>query len=181
MASERRSERIFLADQAAAAKIATVQVLHEVKETLKRVADLRSCARRHPWLVTGSAVAVGFVAGAALTPSPQERGEQSRPKSEEGRQPSPQEREAPRTKKSFLIATAATLLGGVVSKVLQGSIAAAAAAPAPPRSENQSSCDSMGTVESEDRAEVKDVNVTFLHEDENARRSEACWECVQSC
>jgi hypothetical protein len=147
--SQTRTEGGFLADQAAAAKTAMLETLHDMKETLKRVADLRSCAREHPWLVTGSAVAVGFVTGAVLTPSPQKTGEPSRAKSEEERQPSCQEREAPRTKKSFLIATAETLLASVVRTVVQNSIAAAAVAKAPPQGENQSPCDLTGTVESE--------------------------------
>ena len=149
MLSQRGSERSFLADQAAVAKSAMLQTLHDMKETVKRVADLRSCARQHPWLVTGSAVAVGFVTGAVLTPSPQETGKQPRAKSEENRQQSCQEREAPRTKKSFLIATAGTLLAGVVRAVIQNSIAAAAVAKAPPQGDNPSPCDPTGTVESE--------------------------------
>jgi ElaB/YqjD/DUF883 family membrane-anchored ribosome-binding protein len=149
MLSQRGSERSFLADQAAAAKTAMLQTLYDMKETVKRVADLRSCAREHPWLVTGSAVAVGFVTGAVLTPSPQKTGEPSRAKSEKERQPSCQEREDPRTKKSFLIATAGTLLAGVVRTVVQNSIAAAAVAKAPPRCEDQSPCDSAGTIGSE--------------------------------
>jgi len=149
MLSQRRSERSFLAYQAAAAKTAMRQTLHDMKVILERVADLRLYARQHPWLVTGSAVAVGFVTGAVLTPSPQKTGEQSRAKSEEKRQPSCQEREVPRTKKSFLIATAGTLLAGVVRTVIQNSIAAASVAKAPPRGENQTPGDSAGTVESE--------------------------------
>ncbi len=147
--SRRGSERGFLADQAAAAKSAMLQTLYDMKDTLERVASLRYCARQHPWLVTGSAVAVGFVTGAVLTPSPQETGEKPRANSEEGRRPSCQEREAPRTKKSFLLATMGTLLAGMVRTVVQNSILAAAVAKAPARAETRSPCDSTGAVESE--------------------------------
>ncbi len=149
MPSQKGSERSLLADQGADAKTAMLRTVHDMKETLARIADLRSCARQHPWLVTGSAVAVGFFAGVVLAPSPQETGEQPRATSEVERQPGCREREGPRTKKSFLIATAGTLLAGVVRTVVQNSIAAAAVAKAPPRSESPSPCDSAGTIESE--------------------------------
>ena len=52
-----RSERSFLADQAADAKSAMTGTLHDMKDTLTRVAEVPSCAKQHPWLVVGCAVA----------------------------------------------------------------------------------------------------------------------------
>ena len=153
MLSPTGSERNFLAAQAAAAKTAMLETLRDIKETLKRSADLRSCARQYPWLLTGSAVGIGFVTGVVLTPSPQDTRGPLRATSERGRQPSCQERNAPRTRKSFLIATAETLLAGVVRTVVQKSIAAATAAENRAQGEDDASCDLMTTVTSGDRTD----------------------------
>jgi hypothetical protein len=50
-----------------------MQTLNEMKTTVVRVADLRSCAQHHPWLVTGSVVAAGFVTAAVMTHSPRNK------------------------------------------------------------------------------------------------------------
>jgi hypothetical protein len=71
MPTRQGTERLYLDEQAANARTAIMQTLHEMKETALRVADVRSSARQHPWLVTGSVVAAGFVAGAVMTRSPQ--------------------------------------------------------------------------------------------------------------
>src|SRR5579863_3922298 len=60
------SEERFLADQAAAARTAIMQTVQEMKHTLGQAAAVRTCARQHPWIATGSAVAAGFITGALL-------------------------------------------------------------------------------------------------------------------
>ncbi|HEY3242426.1 MAG TPA: hypothetical protein VGM03_03660 [Phycisphaerae bacterium] len=123
--TRKRSERDFLADQAADAKTAMIHTLGDVQDTLERVADLRSWAKQHPWLFTGSAIAVGFATGALLTPAPPRMSDATPANSEAESQPGCQARDAPQTKKSFLLAAAGTLLAGILQTVVQRSIAAA--------------------------------------------------------
>ena len=94
-----RSERGYLVDQAADARIAMVRTLQDMGNTVIRVADLRSCTKRHPWLVTCSAVAAGFVTGAALTPSARTNTKQTGSNSEALLQPGSEGRETPQSKK----------------------------------------------------------------------------------
>ncbi len=115
------------------------QTLHDMKETLNGMVDVRSCTKQHPWLVTGSAAAVGFVTGAALT--------QPRTNSEAEMRPSSQGQETQRTKKSFLISTLGTVLAGILKTVVEGLLTAAVVAN--DRVETPSPHDSMGVVASE--------------------------------
>src|SRR5258708_1382193 len=61
-----KSEECFLTEQAANARTAMQQTLAEMTQTLAKLTDVRTCARQHPWIATGSVLAVGFVAGAVL-------------------------------------------------------------------------------------------------------------------
>jgi hypothetical protein len=144
--ARKRSERGFLADQAADAKAAMIRTLDEMKDTLARVADLRLWAKRHPWLFIGAAVAVGFATGALFTPAPGKMSKATQTNSDAESQPGCQAPDAPRTRKSFLRAAAGTLLVGILQTVVQRSIAAAIVPDDQPRAETASPRDSMGTI-----------------------------------
>ena len=118
-----RSERGYLADQAADARIAMVRTLQDMNTTLIQVVDVRSCTRRHPWLVTGSAVAAGFVTGTLLTPSAPTSIKHTGSNSEALSQPGCEGREAPTPGKSVLFSIAGTVLASILQSVVQGSIA----------------------------------------------------------
>jgi hypothetical protein len=124
-----RSERVYLADQAADARIAMVHTLHDINNTLIQVVDVRSCTKRHPWLVTGSAAAAGFVTGTALAPSARKNIRHAGASSEAMLQPGCEGREAPQSKKSFLFSIVRTVLASILQTVVQRSIAAAVGKP----------------------------------------------------
>ena len=69
MSARRGTERQYLDDQAAQAKAGMIETLREITATALKAADPRVSARKHPWIVAGSAVAAGFLAGALLTPA----------------------------------------------------------------------------------------------------------------
>jgi hypothetical protein len=142
----RKGERNFLADQAADAKTAMSQTLLDMKETLMRVADLRLIAQQHPWLVTGSAVVVGFVTGAVLTHSPQKKIKKTRANSDAVLEPNCQGQETSRTKKSLLFSTMGRVLATILQTVVQASVAAAVVAKDQPPVETPSPHDSTETV-----------------------------------
>jgi len=131
------SERSLLVDQVANAKAAMVETMHGITNTLERLGDPRACARRHPWLAAGSAMAAGFVTGAVSAPSKEELIRKVPTHSEAEGQPSGHVQEAPRTKKSLLFAAAASVLAGVLQTVVRDSIASAVAAKPPPLGEVQ--------------------------------------------
>jgi hypothetical protein len=60
------SEAEFLDTQAEEAQAAVKETWDELKSTLKDTANLQLWARRHPWLVTGAAVAGGFLVATML-------------------------------------------------------------------------------------------------------------------
>jgi len=120
------SERRFLEDQAANAKTAMIQALHEVKQTAMRVADVRACARQHPWLVAGSAVAAGFIAGALITPASRKQIGTVSPHSESIPGPGDHEQAPQPTAKSSWSSAVGTALTSVAITVLQGALTAAA-------------------------------------------------------
>ena len=144
------SERSFLADQAADAKTAMSGTLHDMKDTLKRVADVPSCAKQHPWLVVGCAVAVGFVTGAVLTPAPRKTVKITGSSTEAESQPSCHGQETPRTKQSLLFSTVVTVLAGILQTVVKSLMAAPVVAQDQPQVETPSPHDSMGEVEPND-------------------------------
>ena len=69
MSARMGTERQYLDDQAAQAKAGMIETLREMKATAWKAADPRVSVRQHPWIVAGSAVAAGFLAGALLTPA----------------------------------------------------------------------------------------------------------------
>jgi len=150
--SPRVSECRYLADRAADARTAIGRTLCDMKETLTMMAGVRSCAARHPWILTGSAVAAGVVAGAVLTPSARKRIRRTR-KTPSGSAaevpPARREQETPRTTRSFLFSIAGTVLAAVLQPLLQSWFAPALAAPGESRSDPPSSRDSAGAVVSE--------------------------------
>jgi hypothetical protein len=144
------SERSFLADRAADAKTAMTGTLHDMKDTLKRVADVPSCVQQHPWLVIGGAVAAGFVTGAVLTPGRRKTVKITEPSREAESQPSCHGQETPRTKKSLLFSTVVTVLAGILQTVVTRSMATAVVAQDQPQIETPSPHDSTGEVEPND-------------------------------
>ena len=141
------SERGFLADRAADSRTAIGRKLCDMKDTLTRMAGLRSCAARHPWILTGSAVAAGVVAGAVLTPSARKRIRRTRktpPGSAAEAPPDLQEREAPRTTKSFLFSLAGTVLAALLPPLLRSWFAPAVAVQGESGGDPPSSPDAAG-------------------------------------
>jgi hypothetical protein len=128
--SSKTNECGFLADREADAKTAIGRRLCDMKETLTQMADVRSCAARHPWILTGSAVAVGIVAGVVLTPSAGKkmRTTQGTPLSSTAEAPpASRAQEAPRATKSFLFSIAATVLAAALRPLFQSLFASAVA------------------------------------------------------
>jgi hypothetical protein len=123
-----RSDKRFLADQAADARRAFMQTVHEMRQTVAKAADVRTCAREHPWITTGSAVASGFVAGAVLSSPRSTSGEKSSEGAEAGAPLASNGHEQARPKSAFLRSTLGTALSGIVQTLLQSVIAAAVAA-----------------------------------------------------
>lgn len=119
--------------------------LCDMKETLKDVVTLDSYVRYHPWVVTASAVAAGFVAGAASTLTSPEAAENRRAQSEQGRQPTRREDVPLRKKESFLGAAAGTLLLGIARTMVQHALTSPVKAEAPTDREDESSGDPVGT------------------------------------
>ena len=150
--SSSTSEHGFLADRAADARTAIGRNLCDMKETLTKMAGVRTCAARHPWILTGSAVAAGVVVGAVLTPSARKRIRRTR-KTPSGSAaeapPACREQETPRTTKSFLFSIAGTVLAAVLRPLLQSWFAPAVAAQGESRGDSPSSHDSAGAVVSE--------------------------------
>ena len=142
----------FLADRAADAKMAIGHRLCDMKETLTKMAGVRSCAAQHPWILIGSAVAAGVVAGAVLTPSARKRIRRTR-KTPSGSAaetpPVPREQEAPRSTKSLLFSVAGTVLTAVLQPLLQSWFAPPVAAQGESQGDPPSSPDSAGAVVSE--------------------------------
>jgi hypothetical protein len=120
-----RSEQRFLADQAADARTAMKRTVEEMKQTLVKAADVRTCARLHPWIATGSAVAAGFVAGAVLSSPRSASGGRSPAATDAGAASDSTAKEPGRAKTGFLRATLGTALTGIVQTLLQSFISAA--------------------------------------------------------
>ena len=129
--SSSTSERDFLADRATDARAAIVRTLCDMKGTLTTMTGVRSCAALHPWLLTGSAVVAGVVAGAVLTPSARQRVRRARetpagPAADAP--PAHREQQPTRTMKSYLFSIAGTVLVAVLQPLLQSWFAPADAA-----------------------------------------------------
>ena len=129
--SSSTSERGVLADHAADARTAIGRKLCDLKDTLTQMTGVRSYAARHPWILTGSAVAAGFVAGTILTPPARKRIRRTRKPSSGSAAEAPpacREQETPRTTKSFLFSFAGRILATVLQPLLQSWFAPAVAA-----------------------------------------------------
>ncbi len=96
------------------------QTLHDMAATLRGMVHVSGCVQLHPWLVTGSAVAIGCVAGAALTPS---RHEKSRSNLETNVDTNCQGREPVQARKSFLLSTLGAVLTGILIPLVRGALA----------------------------------------------------------
>ncbi|MEK6642784.1 MAG: hypothetical protein AABZ08_02660 [Planctomycetota bacterium] len=148
---QRITERNFLANEAVNAKAAMNQTLHDMKATLSGMISMRTCVKQHPWCVAGSAVAVGFVAGTALTPSRGTNPKKSRPSLQAESQPTQPGHDTAKPRKSFLVSTLGTVLTGILQIWVQGLLAATVVAkdrdesPLPHASADISACEN-GTV-----------------------------------
>lgn len=60
------SEADFLDAQAAEAQAAIEETWSDIKDTLRETASLEVWTQRHPWLVTGAALAGGFLLATAI-------------------------------------------------------------------------------------------------------------------
>jgi len=141
---QNRSESRYLADQAADARTAMMQTVREMKQTLANATDVRICARQHPWIATGSAVAAGFVAGAVLSSRRSTSATTSPAPADAGAPPDSTGLEPAHAKTGFLMATLGTALTGIVQTLVQGFIAAAVVASEvePVKHEPRSPCGS---------------------------------------
>jgi hypothetical protein len=137
-------ERSFLANQAANSKTAMNGILHDMKDTLTRVADVRSCAKRHPWLIVVSAVAAGFVAGAVLPLAPPKNIKSAGSSTEPDSKSIRDAHETLRTKKSLAFSMMVTILAGTLQTVVKRWIATAIVAENQPQLETQSPLESTG-------------------------------------
>jgi len=146
----RRSERDYLADQAAEAKTAMTATLHDMKDTLTRVADVHSFAKQHPWVAVGWAVAAGFVTGAVLTPGQRMSIKKTEASTEAESQPSGHGQETPPARRSLLFSTVTTVLAGILQTVVTRSMAAVEIGREQPRGKTPSPHDSTGETEPND-------------------------------
>lgn len=120
-----KSEECFLADRAGEARHAMAGTLRDMRGTIAKLANPRVCAQEHPWLLVGSAVAAGIVAGVSLTAArPHDAPVPSQGKPGES-PPCETEPIAPHAKASWLFGTLETLLTGALSTLVQASIASA--------------------------------------------------------
>lgn len=147
------SELCFLADRAADARAAIARSAGDMKDTLTDIAGVSSCTARHPWIVTGSMVAVGVVVGALLTPAKHNRIQRRREKASlstsEKSQPI-RGQDASRAPKSALLSIAGTVLAAVLSPLVQSWFAPAAT----DTSQSAGKPSSSGDSESENIAEI---------------------------
>ena len=123
-----RSEERFLVEQAAHARTAMTQTLAEMKQTLAKLADVRTCARQHPWIATGSVLAAGFVAGAVLPHSRSAFGDGRKVETDAKAPPDSTAHDPTRAKTGFFMATLGKALTTAVATLLQSLVAAAVVA-----------------------------------------------------
>lgn len=105
-----------------------MQTLLEMKQTLTKGADLRTCARQHPWIAAGSAIAAGFVAGALLPKSRATAGERNPPRTDADAPAESTAHDPCGAQPGFLLTTLGTALTGIVQTLFQGFVTAAAVA-----------------------------------------------------
>jgi hypothetical protein len=95
------------------------QTLRDMRETLKGMVNVNTYTRQHPLLVTGSAVVVGFVTGAATSPSRGKKPTKTWPNSVEELQQDRHVQARAGTRKSFLFSTLGTVLMGILKLSIQ--------------------------------------------------------------
>jgi hypothetical protein len=98
------------------------QTLRDMKDNLRRIVDVRVHTKQHPLLITGSAVVVGFVTGAALTPSRRRKQKKRWPSSVAEVHQDRLVPEVEKARKSRLLSTVGAILVGVLKMVVQGMI-----------------------------------------------------------
>ena len=109
------NETEFLDAQAADARAAIHETWNELKGTLRETATLEVWARRHPWIVAGTAVAGGFLIATTLlhTKSEQPNGEAE----------TPQQPATPQGGSHWLIETLFSLLKPVLGQLVTALVA----------------------------------------------------------
>ena len=124
-----------MADRAEEAQHAMAETWRDMRGTIARLATPRVCAQEHPWLLVGTAVVAGIVAGVSLTAARPHQAPVP-PQDKPGESP-PREAEpaAPHAKASWLFSTLETLLTGALSTLVQASIASVLMAAETPGSE----------------------------------------------
>ena len=148
----RMTEAEFLDSQMADAQVAFQKTLADVKSTLREAATLDVWAKRHPWLVAGTAVTGGFLLATMLFPAKAESVSESDNHVEHNGRPRAAE---PQSRSSWLLNTLFNLLkpvlGQLVSSLLAaavggaaGSMAGASAAPADDESMDYTSAPPAG-------------------------------------
>ncbi len=85
------------------------------------MADVRSCARLHPWIVAGSAAAAGFVAGVLLLRSSEKPSASAKPGSEANVPPGCQGSKTA-SRRSVVLATAGRSVVMILRTLIQGAI-----------------------------------------------------------
>jgi hypothetical protein len=150
------SEPDFLADRAADARTAIGRKLCDMKATLTKLTGVRSCAARHPWILTGSAVAAGVVVGAVLSPAARKRIKRPRKTPSDAVAESPparREPETPRKTGSFMFSIAGTVLAAVLQPLIQGWLAPPAAARGVKQNDPPSTSDPAGAAAPEGKVD----------------------------
>lgn len=139
------SECSFLENQAVDAKAAMIRTLEGMKATAAKVTDLRPYVRPHPWLISVSALAAGFVAGAVLGLVRRRMAQTPKVNAQaNGRIGYTQQQEAA-PKKSFWFAIAGPLLAAIVQTVVKNSMTESVFPAVPRREEGLSRDDSAGS------------------------------------
>lgn len=136
------TEAEFLDAQAADAQAALHKTWTELKGTLRETASLKVWAQRHPWAVTGAALAGGFMLATMLASPPEPAEVKARPEAE----PNGQEREsAPRRQRlAWLLGPLFGLLKPLLGQLISSVIGAAMAPTAEPTSEDLSAANGAG-------------------------------------
>jgi hypothetical protein len=110
------NEAEFLDAQAADARAAIHETWNELKGTLRETATLEVWARRHPWIVAGTAVAGGFLIATSLS--------RSKEHESDGQADVPPQPATPRQNSNWLIETLFSLLKPVLGQLVTALVAA---------------------------------------------------------
>lgn len=149
---QRTREGRFLAGQAADAASAMVRTVQDAKKTIRTMIDAQSCVNRHPWIVVGAAVAVGFVTGVLSPGSSRKTNANTRTQAEVNGQQGCQGGET-RTRRSAALASAGRFLASILQSLFQGLITTIFFSKERPRTETPLPNGSTETVVSEGRTD----------------------------